>query len=104
MKEITVHELKKMKEENANFFLLDVRDQMEYDICNLGGHLIPLVELPSRLNELDPNQFIVAHCKMGGRSSRAVQFLMQNGFKNVANLKGGIHAWATEIEPGMTKY
>lgn len=104
IKEVTVKELEKMKNENEDFFLLDVRDQFEYDICNLGGHLIPLAELPQRLNELNPDQKIIAHCKGGGRSSRAVEFLQQQGFKDVYNLKGGISAWWKEIDTQMDKY
>lgn len=104
IKEITVQELKKMQDEKANFLLLDVRDPFEYDICNLGGHLIPLNDLADRLDELDPEQLIVAHCKMGGRSSRAIEFLTSKGFKNAYNLKGGIMAWINEIDPNLKKY
>ena len=103
MTDITVQELKKLKDEKADFFLLDVRDPFEYDIANLEGHLIPLRELPDRLDELNPEQLIVVHCKMGGRSSQAVAYLQANGFNNVRNLKGGILAWINEIEPGMAK-
>jgi rhodanese-related sulfurtransferase len=104
MKEITVQELKQLRDEKADFFLLDVREPFEYDICNLGGHLIPLAELPSRLAELDPQQKIIVHCKMGGRSSRATLFLEQHGFNNVSNLQGGLMAWVNEIEPSLKKY
>lgn len=104
IKEITVQELKKLKDEKADFFLLDVRDQSENDICNLGGYLIPLNELESRLDELDPEEMIIAHCKMGGRSSRAIELLTSKGFKNAYNLKGGIMAWINEIDPNLKKY
>ncbi len=102
--EVSVKELEAMKDSGADFFLLDVRDQWEYDICNLAGHLIPIKELPARLNELNPNQHIIVHCQMGGRSSRAAAFLMEQGFKQVSNLHGGIKAWATEIDPNMKMY
>lgn len=102
--EITVQELKKLQDEKADFTLVDVRDPFEYDICNLGGKLIPLSELPERLDELDPNQLIVTHCKMGGRSSKAAAFLQQHGFHKVVNLKGGILAWANEIDSKLMKY
>jgi adenylyltransferase/sulfurtransferase len=98
MKEITVQELKQLKDENADFFLLDVRDPFEYEIANLEGHLIPLSELPLRLAELDPKRKMVVHCKMGGRSAQAVAFLEQHGFLNVYNLKGGLQAWLKEIK------
>jgi rhodanese-related sulfurtransferase len=95
--EITVHELQALQDSKADFFLLDVRDQWENDAENLGGHLIPLTELPKRLSELNPNQQIIVHCQMGGRSSRAVAFLLENGFKDVRNLRGGIKEWMREI-------
>lgn len=98
IKEITVQELKKMRDEKVDFLLLDVREQDEYDTCNIEGHLIPLGTLPERLNELNANQQIIIHCKSGGRSRRACEFLMAQGFTNVANLTGGISAWMAEIE------
>jgi len=102
--EITVEELKQRREAGEEIFLLDVREPHEYQICNLGGHLIPLNDLPKRVHELDSSREIVAHCKMGGRSAKAVEFLRQAGFQKVKNLKGGIHAWADRVEPTMPKY
>jgi adenylyltransferase/sulfurtransferase len=71
---------------------------------NLGGHLIPLGELPEKVNELDLTQEIVVHCKMGGRSAKAVKFLKSAGFSRVKNLTGGIDAWAQRIDKGMARY
>ena len=102
--EIQVEELKRRLDAGENIFVLDVREPHEYQICNIGGHLIPLNELPKRMNELDSSREIVAHCKMGGRSAKAVQFLRQAGFQKVSNLKGGITAWADRIDPKMPKY
>lgn len=102
--EITVQELATLKKTQADFFLLDVRNQNEFDFCNLGGHLIPMNDLPKRLNELKKEQHIVIHCHAGGRSRRATEFLMQQGFLKVSNLKGGITAWATEIDTTMPTY
>lgn len=102
--EISVQELEALRDANADFFLLDVRNPDEYAICNLQGHLIPLPELASRLNELNPDQQIVVHCHAGGRSRRATEYLIQQGFKQVSNLRGGITAWANEIDPSMRKY
>lgn len=102
--EISVQELEALKNAQADFFLLDVRNPDEYAICNLGGHLIPLPELPKHLHELNPEQDTVVHCHAGGRSRRAVEFLIQQGFKKVRNLRGGITAWANEIDPKMAKY
>ena len=77
----------------------------EYEICKLpGSKLIPLGQLPQRVSELDSADEIVVHCKMGGRSARAVQFLLQSGFKKVKNLAGGIDAWAEEIDTSVPRY
>ena len=102
--EISVKELHELKNKKADIFILDVRNQDEFALCNLGGHLIPFKELPARLNELNPEQTIVVHCHGGGRSSRATEFLLAQGFKDVRNLRGGIAAWANEIDPTMAKY
>jgi len=102
--EIQVEELKRRLDAGENLFVLDVRELHEYQICNIGGYLIPLNDLPKRVNELDSSREIVAHCKMGGRSAKAVQFLRQAGFQKVSNLKGGIMAWADRIDPKMPKY
>lgn len=102
--EISVQELQALKESGANFYLLDVRETWEHEASNLGGHLIPLTELPNKLNELDKDQQIVVHCLAGGRSSRAVGFLLQEGFKNVSNLRGGLTAWVREIDPNQPLY
>lgn len=104
MKEITVKELAALREQQADHIVLDVRNQDEYDICNVGGKLIPFAELPNRLGELDPEQLTVVHCRSGGRSSRAVAFLQEQGFKDVRNLKGGIMAWRNEIDPSLAEY
>jgi len=103
--ELTVTELKELMDRKANIFILDVREPHEYQICRLeGSTLIPLGELPSRINELNSADEIVAHCKMGGRSAKAVDFLRQAGFKKVRNLKGGIDAWAQIVDPTMPRY
>ena len=102
--EISVKELDELRRTNASFTILDVRNPDEYAICNLGGYLIPMNELPSRLSKLNPSHHIIIHCHGGGRSRRATLFLMQQGFKNVKNLLGGITAWANEIDPTMKKY
>jgi len=102
--EISVQELEALRKVKGNILILDVRNPAEYAICHLEGHLIPLKELPSRLNELNPEQHIIVHCHAGGRSRRATEFLIQQGFKNVYNLRGGITAWANEIDPTMARY
>src|SRR5580698_1536844 len=92
--DMTPEELKQRLDAGDDLFVLDVRDPNEYQICNLGGHLIPLNDLPKRVSELDKSKEIVVHCKMGGRSAKAVDYLRQQGFTNVHNLVGGINAWA----------
>lgn len=102
--QITPVELKHRLDAGEDIFVLDVREQHEYQIVNLGAPLIPLGELPNRLGELDPNRQIVIHCKSGGRSQKAAELLQKNGFKHVTNLAGGITAWATDVDPKLPKY
>lgn len=102
--EMQVEELKRRLDAGEDIFVLDVREPHEYQICNINGYLIPLNDLPKRINELDSSREIVAHCKMGGRSTKAVQFLRQAGFDKVHNLTGGIIAWADRVDPKMPKY
>jgi adenylyltransferase/sulfurtransferase len=104
LSEISVEELKKKLDNKADIFVLDVREPHEYQICNLNGYLIPLGDLPKRVGELDSSREIVAHCKMGGRSAKAVAFLKQAGFTKIYNLTGGITAWAERIDTKMPKY
>jgi rhodanese-related sulfurtransferase len=94
--EIQVEELKRRLDAKEDLFVLDVREPHEYQICNLGGHLIPLNDLPKRVSELDSSREIVVHCKMGGRSAKAVAFLQQAGFTKVHNLAGGINCLVRE--------
>src|SRR5271156_388748 len=102
--EMQVEELKRRLDAGDNLFVLDVREPHEYQICNISGHLIPLGDLPNRVHELDSSREIVAHCRSGVRSAKAVAFLQQAGFKKVHNLAGGILAWADRVDPRMPKY
>ena len=102
--EMQVEELKRRLDAGDDIFVLDVREPHEYQICNLNGYLIPLGDLPKRVHELDSGREIVAHCRSGVRSGKAVDFLRQAGFKKVHNLAGGILAWADKIDPKMPKY
>lgn len=102
--EIQPEELKRRLDAGESILVLDVREPHEFQICNMRGHLIPLGELPQRVHELDSAQEIVAHCKMGARSAKAVEFLRSCGFRNVKSLAGGITAWAERIDPAMPKY
>ena len=102
--EMQVEELKQKLDAGEDIFVLDVREPHEYQICNIGGYLIPLGDLPKRVSELDSSREIVAHCRSGVRSGKAVDFLRQAGFKKVRNLAGGILAWADRVDPKMPKY
>ncbi|HXE92111.1 MAG TPA: molybdopterin-synthase adenylyltransferase MoeB [Terriglobales bacterium] len=102
--QITVEELKRRLDAGDDIFILDVREPHEYQICNLKGYLLPLGDLPKRVHELDSSREIVAHCRSGVRSAKAVDFLRTAGFRKVKNLAGGILAWADKIDPGMPKY
>ncbi len=102
--EITPRELKSRLDRGDDLFILDVREPHEFQICNLGGHLIPLGDLSRRVNELDSSREIVAHCRSGKRSAEAVEFLRSAGFRKIWNLKGGILAWSDEVDSSVPKY
>ncbi len=103
--EIEPVELKRWYDTGKEFFVLDVREPHEYQICRLpDSHLIPLGELPRRVHELDSSVEIVAHCRSGKRSADAVDFLRKAGFRKVWNLKGGILAWSEKVDPSVPKY
>jgi sulfur-carrier protein adenylyltransferase/sulfurtransferase len=102
--EITPRDLKARLDRGDDLFILDVREPHEYQICNLGGHLIPLGDLSRRVSELDSSREIVAHCRSGKRSAEAVEFLRKAGFRKLLNLKGGILAWSDEVDPSVPKY
>src|ERR1035438_1375087 len=101
---IQVEELKQRLDAGENLLLLDVREEYEYEISNIGGQLIPLAELPERVQELDASREIVALCKMGARSAKAAQFLSNAGFPHVRSLTGGIHAWSDRVDSRVRKY
>ena len=102
--EITPRELKSRLDRGDDLFILDVREPHEYQICNLGGYLIPLGDLSRRASELDSSREIIAHCRSGKRSAEATEFLRKAGFRKVLNLKGGILAWSDEVDPSVPKY
>lgn len=103
--EISAPEVKKMMDEKKPFVLVDVREPHEFQICRIPGSvLIPLGEVPKRMNELNSADNIVVHCRSGMRSAQAVEFLMKAGFRKIHNLKGGVLAWADEVDPTMPKY
>ncbi len=102
--QISVTDFKRKRDAGEDIYLLDVREPHEFQIANLGGYLIPLGDLPARLQELDSSREIVVHCKMGGRSQKAAELLKQAGFNKIQNLAGGIQAWSEQIDPSVPKY
>ena len=102
--DISVEDLKKLRDERADFELIDVREPHEYEICHLDGQLIPLGTLAGRLDELGRGAHIVVHCRSGGRSASAVKAMRGAGFTNVWNVNGGILAWIDRIDPSLTRY
>jgi adenylyltransferase/sulfurtransferase len=106
MQEITVTELDELLKSGADIQLIDVRQPSEYNFARIpGSKLIPLGEILSRIDEIDPNRETIIHCKMGGRSAQAIQALERAGFKGkMRNLRGGITAWSNEVDPKVPKY
>ena len=103
--EIAPQELKRRLDAGESLTVLDVREPWECAIARLPGTLnIPLTEVPSRLGELDSGAEMIVMCKAGGRSRRAAEFLSAYGFGHVANLAGGIDAWARDIDPSLPTY
>jgi adenylyltransferase/sulfurtransferase len=103
--EVTVQELAREARENPDLVVVDVREPYEWEICRIpGAVLIPLSELPERLNELDGHQDIVTHCHHGSRSFHALQILKAAGFPRVRSLRGGIDAWSEEVDPSVPRY
>ncbi len=106
MQEITATELKQRLDAGEDIQIIDVRQPDEYAFAKIAGtKLIPLGEILNRMGEIDENRETVVHCKMGGRSARAIQALQHSGFKgNLLNLQGGITAWSNEVDPKVPKY
>jgi sulfur-carrier protein adenylyltransferase/sulfurtransferase len=105
MREITPLELKAKMDRGDKFSLIDVREPYEWDIAHLpGAKLIPLGTVAARADELDPEAEIVLQCRSGKRSADALNILKEKGFKNLVNLKGGILAWADDVDPSVPKY
>ena len=105
IKHLTATELKNKIQQGDPLFLLDVREPHEFKYASIANSvLIPLNQIPQRLAELDPEQEIVVICHHGMRSQQAANFLERSGFKNIANLKGGIDAWSLECDSSVARY
>lgn len=84
--------------------LIDCREPNESAKASIGGELMPMNTIPSRLQDLDPDEDIIVYCKVGGRSAMVVEYLRRNGFERARNLQGGIYAWSDKIDPTLPKY
>ena len=106
MAEITATELKKRLDNGEDIQIVDVREPAEVAIGTIPNSIhIPLAQVLNRMSEIDPTRDTVVHCKMGGRSARAIEALKRSGFTGkLTNLKGGIIAWSNEVDPRVPKY
>jgi len=106
MQVITASDLKALMDAGEDIQLIDVRQPDEYAFAKIdGAKLIPLGEIMARRSELDVSKETVIHCKMGGRSAKAIEMLEQSGYKgSLKNLAGGITAWSNEVDPKVAKY
>ena len=105
IQEIDVKTLNEKISNKENFILLDVRTDSEYFLSNIEGAIhIPMNDIPNKLNTIDKSKEIIVQCKSGKRSAKVCQFLLNNNYENVRNLKGGIIAWANEIDPTIMVY
>ena len=106
MEEITATELKQRLDQGDDLQIIDVREDYEVAVARLPNAVhVPLAQVLSRMNEIDPNRETVVFCKMGGRSARAIEALQRSGFTGkLINLKGGIIGWSNEVDPSVPKY
>lgn len=106
MEEITATDLKKRLDQGDDIQIIDVREPNEYEIGKIpNSKLIPLGQVLNRMNEIDPERETVVHCKMGGRSAKAIDALHRAGFQGkLMNLQGGITAWSNDVDPSVPKY
>ncbi|MGZ3949259.1 MAG: molybdopterin-synthase adenylyltransferase MoeB, partial [Flavisolibacter sp.] len=105
IKEITAKELYDLQVRGEDIQIIDVREPHEYEIANISGELIPLATVSANADKIDRDKKVIVHCKMGGRSAKAIHELEEKfGFTNLYNLKGGILGWIDEVQPELTKY
>lgn len=106
MEEMTATELKQRLDNGDDIQIIDVREDNEYAYARIpNSKHIPLAQVLNRMDEIDPNRETVVHCKMGGRSARAIDALQRSGFQGkLINLKGGIIGWSNEVDPSVPKY
>jgi rhodanese-related sulfurtransferase len=105
MKEVTAAELKAMMDRNETFQLIDVREPYEHEYSNINGELIPMGSILSQHDRIEKDKPVIIYCRSGNRSAVIIHELEKRfGFTNLFNLKGGIIAWANEVDPSVAKY
>jgi len=106
MPEITASELKQRLDKGEDIQIVDVREANEVAVAKIPNSIhIPLGQILNRASEIDPSRETVVHCKMGGRSARAIDALKRSGYAgNLSNLTGGITAWSNDVDPSVPKY
>jgi len=106
MEEITATELKERLDKGDDLQIIDVREPNEYEVARLeGSKLIPLGQIVNRKGEIDESRETIVHCKLGGRSAKAIEALQRAGFTGrLVNLKGGITAWSNEVDASVPRY
>lgn len=105
MKEISVTDFKKLTDSGEPYQLIDVREEYEYEISNIGGELIPMGEVMQHVEKIARDKKVVVHCRSGARSANIIQALeSRHNFDNLYNLKGGILAYADEVDQSVAKY
>ncbi len=103
--EVTVEELKRLLDQNADLYLLDVREQNEWDIAHINGaHLNPMSTFEKNFGSVPKDKPIYCYCKMGGRSAKAIEFLKSRGYQKLFLVQGGISAWSEKIDPTVVQY
>jgi sulfur-carrier protein adenylyltransferase/sulfurtransferase len=102
IKEITVKEVKKMLDNNEAFQFIDVREKAEVEVASIGAMNIPMGEVMDNLDKISKEKMTIVHCRSGARSAAICNALLNAGYSNVYNMKGGIKAWAEEIDPSIS--
>ena len=104
MKTIEPKALKAKLDAGEDLVLIDVREENEREICNIGGTLIPLGQVLERSSEIPKDKSVIVYCRSGGRSGRAIEALTAAGFTNLTNLVGGVLRWSDDVDPSLQKY
>ena len=104
MKEITVTEFKKLRDDNADYQLIDVREDHELEISEMGGEHIPMGDVMDNLDKISKTKQVIIQCRSGARSATICRAMEAEGYNNVYNLKGGILAWIDEVDPSLERY